>query len=87
MRISEQTLLVLAREGDAEAKHALFWLHGLRPDGREFPGRPWWQAQHLDAEVHVNDGRIGAGWPGLGGALRWPVNLNVYQMGIGPGGW
>jgi len=65
MRLSIDTLIFLAREGDAAAETTAVW----------------WADDHRDAEIWTTRGRIGAGWPGTGGARRWanclPVNRRV----------
>jgi hypothetical protein len=65
MRLSEDTLLELARAGDLAAEKTVIFL-----------------AENRDAEAHsVNGGNIGAGWPGISNARRWPFTnpLGVYD--------
>ena len=79
MRLSIDTLLLLAQLGDHSAKHTVLWLHGLEKDPTTIiPGRT-----RFDAEAWTgNEGRIGAGWPGISNARRWPVNLHCYQADL-----
>lgn len=86
MRLSETTLLILARAGDQQAEDILLWLNGLheRWSGREgykkYDARPWWERQNKSAEAWTgNGGRIGVGWPGSGGILMSPVNLRFGE--------
>lgn len=63
MRLSHDTLLLLAREGDADAEHIILWIHGMqKPWKQDF--RPWWEMQRKDAEAWTSEGRLGAGYPG-----------------------
>lgn len=55
MRLSIDTLLLLARAGDRLAEVVVVWLY----------------AGNLDAEAWSVNGCIGAGWPGLSNARRW----------------
>lgn len=57
--LSEDTLVLLAREGDQEARDTLFWIHGLDSRGR--PTRP----RHRGATAVFTYGVITAGYLGL----------------------
>lgn len=61
MRLSIDTLLILARAGDREAEITAVW---------------WWNDGNRDAECwSVSGGRIGAGWPGISDARKWTIGL------------
>lgn len=68
MRLSVDTLFLLAQMGDEMAEYVLLWLHGMHPSQC---AKPWWSAQHMDAEAWTMNGVIGAGWPGVSNARRW----------------
>lgn len=76
MRLSIDTLLLLAQLGDRDAEHTVLWLHGLEKD----PTTIILGRTRFDAEAWTgNNGCIGAGWPGVSNARRWPVNLRCYD--------
>lgn len=52
MRLSFDTLFLLAKEGDEFATRVIIWVY----------------ADHRDAEVWAMSGHIGAGWPGVNNA-------------------
>lgn len=55
MRLSIDTLILLGRLGDKAAEHTAIFL-----------------SKNQDAEARsCNEGRIGAGWPGVSNARRW----------------
>lgn len=65
MRLSIDTLILLARLGDKMAEHVVLWIYGLDRD-------PEGGAPRFDAEAWTgSDGRIGAGYPGVSNARSW----------------
>lgn len=73
MRLSLDTLFLLALMGDEIAEGVLLWLCGAHPSQC---AKPWWVSQNRDAEAwSVNGGNIGAGWPGISDARRWVIRL------------
>ena len=64
MRVSLDTLILLAREGDRFAEITAIWLY-----------------QNRCAEAWAINGNIGAGWPGVSNARRWPIGIQGKQYG------
>lgn len=58
MRLSLDTLILLARLGDKIAEGTAIWL-----------------SENRDAVCSVHKGWIGAGWPGISDARKWPIRL------------